>query len=197
MTSTAPLGVVFLATSSDGHLAEEDGSVAFLDEFNETLPDGGGFFAFLGSVQAMVMGRKTFDTVLGFPGEVWPYGELPVWVITTGENGEVQIPEWLDAKGTVKVTTVSSGGLPSLLSALQKKVPGVARVYVDGGATVRAFLEAGLVSEATITAVPLSLGRGIPCPLLEERHRPRLTQLGEALRFDNGCVQTKYRIARP
>src|SRR5919206_5230900 len=68
---------VFVGTSVDGFIARRDGRFDFLP------PDGGeehGYKAFIATVDAIVMGRGTFDVVVGF-GE-WPFRQ-PVFVLTT------------------------------------------------------------------------------------------------------------------
>ena len=69
---------VFLATSLDGSIARSDGSIDWLEPFNGHEH---GYTAFMDSVDALVMGRKTFETVLGFGA--WPYGTKPVVVLSS------------------------------------------------------------------------------------------------------------------
>jgi dihydrofolate reductase len=49
------------------------------------LPPGGGephgYGEFMDTVDALVIGRKTFETVLAF--DTWPYGAKPVFVLST------------------------------------------------------------------------------------------------------------------
>src|SRR6266404_1104604 len=68
---------VFVGTSLDGFIARPDGALDFLDA------GGGephGFNEFYATVDAMVIGRKTYETVLGFGG--WAYGKKPVFVLS-------------------------------------------------------------------------------------------------------------------
>ena len=69
---------VFVGTSLDGFIARTDGSFDFL-----TAAGGEphGYDEFIASVDALVMGRKTYETVLGFG--TWPYGEKPVYVLSS------------------------------------------------------------------------------------------------------------------
>ena len=73
---------VYIATSLDGFIARSDGGLDWLNEANATVPDGEdcGFQTFMDSVDALIMGRKTYEQVLSF-GE-WPYGRTPVVVLS-------------------------------------------------------------------------------------------------------------------
>ena len=60
-------GSVFIATSLDGFIARQDGALDWLPS------DGGephGYDEFIATVDAIVIGRKTFETVLTF--DTWP-----------------------------------------------------------------------------------------------------------------------------
>ena len=78
---------VFIATSLDGFIARQDGALDWLPV------DGGephGYDEFMATVDALVMGRKTFETVLTF--NAWPYGRKPVVVLSTTMS-ELKTPE--------------------------------------------------------------------------------------------------------
>lgn len=68
---------VFVATSLDGYIAREDGGI-------DWLPAGGeedhGYAAFFASMDALVVGRNTWDLVRTFG--TWPCGDKPVVVLT-------------------------------------------------------------------------------------------------------------------
>jgi len=131
--------------------------------------------------------RNTFETVRDLPGGPWPYGDLPVVVITSGNNGEITVPERL--VGKTEVVTVGEAGVAGVLDGLHAKYAAT-NVYIDGGIAIRSFIEAGLIGRAIITAVPETLGDGIA--LFSKEHLAMLKKEGEDLVFDNGCVQTTY-----
>ena len=140
---------VFIATSLDGFIAERDGGLDWLTGLPN--PDGSdyGFAEFMGRIDAVVMGRATFEAVLGFG--VWPY-ERPVFVLSTTLDG---VPTDLAGKAEIV-----SGDPRSIVAALRER--GFEKLYVDGGRTIRGFLEADLIDELIITTVPILLGDGVP-----------------------------------
>lgn len=171
-------GSVFIATSADGFIARQDGSLDWLEvpEANEDY----GFAGFMESVDALVMGRNTYDAVAAM-GE-WPYGEKPVIVMT---GRPLQIPETLSG-------VIETSALPPLELADELDRRGIHHVYVDGGKTIQSFLDAGLVGRMTITTIPVLLGEGIPL-FGAVGGDVRLSHVG-TMSYTNGLVQTTYEV---
>lgn len=173
---------VFVATSLDGYIARLDGGLDWLDKLNETVPAGEdcGFAAFLASVDAMVMGRATFDKVLTLGP--WPYGDLPVIVLTRRP---------LENFASLPSNVSTSAESPSeLLERLTRA--GHRLVYVDGGKTIASFLAAGAIDRLTVTIVPILLGSGIP--LFGQLPGDIRLTLETGRTFDFGFVQLTYRV---
>ena len=143
---------VFIATSLDGFIARKDGNLDWLDAANETVPAGEdcGYREFMQSVDALVMGRKTFEKVLSF-GE-WPYGNTAVTVLSRNPISF--------ANSLPDAVKHSSEDPKTLCNRLANE--GVKHIYVDGGITIQRFLSEGLVDEILITVIPVLLGEGIP-----------------------------------
>jgi dihydrofolate reductase len=175
---------VYIATSLDGFIARPDGALDWLNEANAAVPDGEdcGFSAFIGSVDALIMGRKTYEQVLSF-GE-WPYGRTPVVVLS---RNSISFPP-----GVPDTVTHSSEPPRDLLERLSGK--GVEHVYVDGGTTIQGFLSEGLVDEITVTMIPVILGGGIPLFGSIEQDI-RLTHV-RTTAYDFGFVQTTYSVKK-
>ncbi len=175
---------VFVATSLDGFIAREDGSFDWIDKAGAGAPadEDFGYAAFFASVDALVMGRNTFEQVLTF--DKWPYGDKPLIVLT---SRPLSIPTHL-----AKTVTSSSEAPAELLNRLSAQ--GVQHVYVDGGVTIQRFLTAGLIDDLTITLIPVLLGAGkrLFGPL---DHDLSLTHI-EARTFDCGFVQVRYKVAK-
>ena len=138
---------VFIGTSVDGFIARRNGDLDF-------LPTGGGephgYVEFMASVDAMVIGRKTFETVLAFPE--WPYGQKRVVVLSSRP---------LDLSAVRGGFVEHMNGEPS--QVVEKlAASGAHQLYIDGGITIQRFLRAGLVQRLIITRVPVLIGEGIP-----------------------------------
>ncbi len=139
---------VYCATSMDGYIATEDGGLDWL--MNVPNPDQSdfGFSEFISGIDAMVMGRRTFEKVLGFGS--WPY-EKPVFVLS---HTLTAVPEKLEGK-----VEIISGEPRSIVGTLHDR--GFNDLYIDGGETVQSFLEQDLIDRMIITTVPVVLGSGI------------------------------------
>lgn len=141
---------VFIATSLDGYIADSTGGIDFLDTFPEINQIDSGYADFMAGIDALVMGRTTFETVCGFDID-WPY-QKPVFVLS---NTLVEIPE--KARGKAELVR---GNLSEILERIHQK--GFFRLYIDGGKTIQSFLQADLIDELTVTVIPVLLGSGIP-----------------------------------
>lgn len=173
---------VFIATSLDGYIARKNGDLDWLDKANESVPNGEdcGFLTFMGTINVLIMGRKTYEKVMSF-GQ-WPYGETKVIVLS---RNSVEIP--VELIGTVSCTSEPPAELCKRL-----KNEGSERLYIDGGVTIQSFLDEKLITDITITRVPVILGSGIAL-FKEFSHDIQLNHLGTTV-YDFGFVQSKYEI---
>src|ERR1700724_602758 len=114
---------VFVGTSLDGFIARSDGSYDF-------LPPGGGephgYDEFMATVDALVIGRKTYDTVLTL--DAWPYGKRPVFVLSTRALTHAPVGA---------VVERMSDPPPQIVANLATR--GIGHIYVDGGITIQEF----------------------------------------------------------
>ncbi len=168
---------VFVGISVDGFLARPNGELDF-------LPEGGephGYDEFIASVDAIVIGRKTFETVLSFGG--WVYGRRRVVVLSSR-------PVDLSAArgGVVEQMAGPPAEIISRLAAT-----GADHLYVDGGITIQGFLRAGAVHRLVITRVPVLIGSGIPL-FGSLPHDIRLHHVATR-QYPSGLVQSEYQIA--
>ena len=169
---------VFIGTSLDGFIARANGDLDF-------LPPGGGephgYDEFMATVDALVIGRKTFETVLAF--DIWPYGEKPVFVLSTRA---------LATPPPGAVVERMSGAPADIVSQLIAR--GVGHIYVDGGITIQRFLQAGLIQRLIITRVPVLIGAGIP--LFGPLQRDIVVKHVATRQYASGLVQSEYVVER-
>lgn len=166
---------VFIACSLDGYIARPGGGLDFLKPFES---EEHGYAEFFDGVDALVIGRGTYDTVLAFPD--WPYGDKRLIVCTSKKTAPVHGEElW-------------TGPLRPLVERLRGE--GVRRVYADGGALVSSLLREGLIDELTIHVVPIVLGAGRP--LFAGGMPEQRLELLHARPYPSGLVQMKYRVLR-
>lgn len=174
--------MVFIARSLDGYIADRNGGLDWLTSVPN--PDGldMGYDRFIREVDALVMGRRTFETVCSFDME-WPYHK-PVFVLSSTLKS---LPGELSGKAELILGT--PGGILDQLHA-----KGYQRLYVDGGATIQQFLREDLIDELIITTIPVLLGGGTP--LFGELLERMEFELEESLVFLDALVQNRYRRKR-
>jgi len=145
------LGRAFLGMSLDGFIAREDGDLGWL----ESLPRNVGHVTtstdqpaldwerFFPEIDALLMGRSTYEKILTFAD--WPFPGLPVIVLSrTLQNNDPRVTVVRSVEKSIDV-----------LSARQAR-----EVYVDGGQTVQEFLRRGLIDELTVSIAPVVIGSG-------------------------------------
>ena len=170
---------IFIGTSLDGFIARKNDALDF-------LPPGGGeahgYDEFIAGIDAIVIGRKTYEIVLGFGG--WAYGRKRV-VVLSSRPLDLSVVK----KGVVEQMSGDPREIVSKLAA-----SGAHNLYVDGGITIQRFLRTGLIDRMIITRVPVLIGEGIPLfgPLdadirllhVSTRHTP------------GGLVTSEYNVIR-
>lgn len=172
---------VYIATSVDGFIAREDGSVDWLSPENNINEDYG-YQAFMHSVDALVMGRNTFDMILSH--DVWPYGEKPVIILT---SRPLEIP-----KSIINTVSTLSGSPNEIIKELTKQ--NYEHLYIDGGKTIQEFIKADLIQTLNITKIPILIGSGIP--LFTKIPQDIKLQHLKTITYENGFVQSKYKILK-
>lgn len=166
--------VGYIAMTADGYVADADGGVGFLDPFTG---EDHGFDAFWAGIDAVVMGRTTFDQVLGF-GVDWPYAGREAHVITSS-------PLAGDAPDGV---TRWMGSLAEYADAMRDR-----KSWVVGGARLQAaFIVEGLLDRLQVFVMPVLLGGGVP--LFANSGAPIPMRLEGSKAFPDGSVMLDYRF---
>ncbi len=173
---------VFIAASLDGYIADQHGSVDFLYKYPEPKGEDMGYNNFISTIDALVMGRKTFETVISF-GVEWPYTK-PVFVWTTHLKS---VPKELEAK-----VQLINGTPQQIISKLNEM--NLHNLYIDGAQTIQSFLNEDLIDEMPITTIPILLGSGIP---LFNNISKEVKFVGvESKTYSHGVIQSVYKRIR-
>ena len=168
---------VFCGTSVDGFIARPNGDLDFLEA------GGGephGYDEFVAGIDAIVLGRNSFEKVLSFGA--WPYGSKRVVVLSSRP-----VDLSAAAGGVVEQMAGAPAEIVSRLAA-----SGAHHLYVDGGVTIQRFLRAGCVHRLIVTRVPVLIGEGIPLfgPVARDI---RLRHIATR-HYASGLVQSEYQV---
>lgn len=174
---------VFVGTSLDGFIARKNGSLDFLPTVGG---DPNGYADFVATIDACIIGRKTYEWILGWmrrTGGSWPY-EKPV-IVLSHNPGRVRVPKAVECE----VLNCTPKQAMALLEMRK-----VRHVYVDGGRTIQAFLSAGLIDRIIINRYPVLIGQGVPL-FGEMPHDVRLRHVSTQA-YPRGLVKSEYRVVR-
>lgn len=172
---------VYIAVSLDGFIAKPDGGIDWLNEAPNPNGSDFGFSEFIARVDAILMGRATYEKVLTF--DHWPY-HIPVMVLS---NTLKEVPD--DLVGKVQIV---SGALVHVITQLGAQ--GFTNLYIDGGRVIQSFLREDLIDELIVTRFPILLGKGIP--LFSELNDTLDFSHMETEVIENYLVKTRYRRVR-
>ena len=140
--------IVFIAKSLDGYIAGKNGELDWLESIPNPENLDLGFVSLMNDIDAVVMGKTTFEVVCSFGGD-WPYSKH-IFVLS---NSLKEVPENLNQK-----VTLLSGSSHEVLSHIHEQ--GYFKLYIDGGRTVQRFLKDDLIDELIISTIPILLGGG-------------------------------------
>ncbi len=174
---------VFIATSIDGYIAREDGSLDWLvDTSGEESGEDYGYAAFMDTIDTVLLGRNTFDVVAGM--DQWPYTGKRV-VVCSNTTTVVDYPERIRG-----LFTIVAGSADEAWDVVCSE--GAQHVYADGGRLIQALLRSGRINDVTITRIPIILGQGIP--LFANTQRDILCEHVSTKDYNSGFVQSTYRL---
>ncbi len=174
--------IVFIGASLDGYIADKEEGLEFLQSVPNPENDDCGFADFMNSVDALLMGRKTYETVLGFGGD-WPYTK-PVFVLSTTLTAP---PKHLDGK-----VELVHGILEEIVQQLNQR--GFNKLYIDGGKVIQALLQKDMIDELIISQIPVLLGGGTP--LFGELKDHLMFELVGTEVLLNAIVKSHYKRSR-
>lgn len=178
--NTRPKISVFIATSLDGYIARKNGDIEWLTTFNpptgEDEDKDCGYSKFSSIVDALIMGRNTYEVVSNF--DPWPYQGKRVVVLSSTLTSVCEQAE------------LFTGEITNLVEKLH--ADGIKHIYVDGGVTISQFLNADLVDQLIISLIPVVLGSG--APLFSKINNDKWCRLVSTKPYSNGLVQLQYEL---
>jgi dihydrofolate reductase len=170
---------LYIATSLDGFIAREDGNIDWLTEYENNPETDYGYSKFYSSIGTVLMGRKTYEQVLGFGN--WPYEEKKSYVFTKRK-------EYLRRESNVEFV---SENITEFVRQLKESTE--ENIWLVGGSQlIKAFLEENLVQDLIIFVVPIILGSGIP--LFDQIGKEIRFQTIRVERYENGLVGMEYEV---
>lgn len=171
--------ILSVASSADGFIADAEGGVGWLQEFE--MDEGGAFETFMEGVGAAIMGSGTYEQMRGF-GQ-WPYGAFPTHVLT---SRDLDPPEGADVRFHDRPPA-------DLVEELREDVDGTLWV-VGGSQLASSFSREGLLDEIHTYVMPVLLGQGMGLvPDLEEHLALDLVESDEV---GGGAVRLRYELPR-
>ncbi|EJF11207.1 MULTISPECIES: dihydrofolate reductase family protein [Pontibacter] len=171
--------ILYIAASTDGFIARPDGNIDWLHDKKYNIPDEDfGYTAFLQTIDTTLMGRKTYQQVMGFDMP-FPYPDLKNYVFSRSEQQD-----------TEHVSFVKNA-VVDFIEKL-KEQPGKDIWLIGGGQLNATVLNAGLLDEIILTYIPIVLGKGIPLFSADtEEHKLKLIPTENKL-YRNGFLQVRY-----
>jgi dihydrofolate reductase len=172
---------VYIAASLDGYIARPNGAVDWLDKLSDPKAHEKHYLDFYGNVGSIIMGRKTYEEVLGF-GVDWPYANVDCYIATRKPGYATSTPQ----------TKVLSSLSKEVIREIEESHDGNLWI-VGGGEVVAQLWNNDLIDEWIIAVIPVILGEGLP--LFKEGLRENWLSLEKVETFDSGAVCLTYRRA--
>lgn len=173
---------LYIATSLDGYIAREDGSLDWLYALPNPNQIDHGYTDFYATIDTVILGRKTYEEVLGF-GVDWPYPDCTTYVVTSDENYQVKI------ENSQVINTITNEQVDLIKQQSKKHI-----WIVGGGKLITAFLNLGQIDEMIIAMIPTIIGKGIP--LFPDSPKETSFELHNVEAFETGVVNLSYKKKR-
>jgi dihydrofolate reductase len=179
MKENNPRVKLYIACSLDGFIAREDGNIDWLTKYENSPETDYGYSEFYASIGTVLMGRKTYEQVMGFG--VWPYGEKKTYVFTRQK-------EPLRREKNVEFVSGDAGEFVRRLKENTDE-----DIWLVGGSQlIKTFLEEDLVQDLIVFVVPVILGSGIP--LFDRIGKEVRLKVVNTKRYESGLVRLEYKI---
>ncbi|MDN5202809.1 dihydrofolate reductase family protein [Fulvivirgaceae bacterium BMA10] len=183
MTTGASKVTIHMVSSLDGFIARKDGSISWLqstDNYDKgiTLSEEA-IEEFVNAIDCYVMGSRTYEHALELG---WPYGNVPVIVLThrdlTSDRENVEY---------------YSGDLVKLVNDRLK--PNYKNIWMVGGAMItKDFVRLKLVDDIIVSIMPVMLGNGTL--FFDYIGQEQQLHLKDVTAYKDGMVELWYEIKK-
>ncbi len=171
--------ISYIACSLDGYIADINGSIDWLDINPAPEDTDYGYAKFLENIDTILMGRTTYEQVLGFD-IAFPYKAYKNYVFST--NPEYRGNEFVEiAHDPIRHVT-------KLKESEGKDI------WLVGGEKLNSTLyDASLIDSIIISYIPIILGSGIK---LFRSRIPKKMNLINHTKFSNGVIQLNFKFEK-
>ncbi|OJJ16137.1 hypothetical protein BKI52_35820 [marine bacterium AO1-C] len=171
---------LYIAASLDGFIARKDNTLDWLDALPNPDKTDYGYYAFYDSIDVVLMGRSTYEVIVGFDVD-WPYPDAQTFVFSRATEVNITTPK----------TELINKDITTYVSQLKQQT-GKDIWLAGGGQLVTAFLNASLIDEILVSIAPVILGEGIP--LFANIPKETKLQLTDSQSFGSGMVNLSYKV---
>lgn len=177
--------IVSLATSADGYIARPDGDVEWLNRRPHNVDYG--MKAFYGTIDTILIGRKTYDWALAYQKKHRMKGSM--FDKNVANYVFSHKPPKKAAEGVEFVTEPVKAFARRL-----RAMPGKNIWMMGGGELIASFLDAGEIDEFDIHVIPTLIGKGIP--LIAPKKRDIELELRSVRKYSDGSVRLRYEVGK-
>ena len=175
-----------LANSLDNFIARKDGGFDWLHWSKEVAEISA---KFMKTVDALLIGRKTYDGMLRYGQTSYPGAKN--YVFSRSKRKVAALKKKLATKKPDQDVEIISEDAARFVSKLRRK-KGKGIVIFGGGELAKSLFEAGLIDEVVLNIHPVLLGSGIP--LFHEMKQQIDLELLDCKVLKGGYLAVTYRV---
>jgi dihydrofolate reductase len=178
-----------LANSLDNYIARKDGGFDWVHWSQEVAEISA---KFMKTVDALLIGRKTYETMLAYDQTSYPGAKNYVFTRTKKKSAALKKKLAAKKKADKNVEIISDDAAKFVRQLKNKKGKGI--VVFGGGELAKSLFEADLIDEVVLNIHPVLLGSGVP--LFHEMKRQINLELLDCKTLKGGYLAVTYRVKR-
>ena len=172
--------ILYIATSLDSKIADENGGVDWLNNFANTDNSDYGYAKFYTSLDTIIMGNSTYKQILGFDID-FPYKSHKCYVFTKDKTLQKdENVEYIHSNFDEFIKKIKKG----------KKDK---NIWLMGGGELNSlFIENKWLDEIKVFVMPIVLGNGIPLFSTLKNHSK--VKFIDSKKHSSGAIELNYKI---